>query len=223
MNLSLSPKEFNHYVLRQVDHFFPDNARIDTDKFSLAFDLAVDRTHHCFKHLRLTSYCSQGETYLNHLHSDQYAVFLWFLSNSVWKETEDEKLAAKFFYLNKSLHSFNCMYDTNLPDIFLFLHLMGTVLGKAAYSDFLVVTQGCTVGAHRSKYPQIGKGASLLPNTSIIGDSHIGNYVSLGISTVVYEQDIPDRHIVYRDNQGTIHTKRSVKPWSQQFFNIDFS
>lgn len=223
MNLSLSSTEFRHYVLKQIDNFFPDNKKINNEKFSISFDLAIDRTHYCFKHLHLTSYCNEGKTYLNHLHSDQYAVFLWLLSNSVWKETGDENLAAKLFYLNKTLHSFNCMYDTNLPDIFLFIHLIGTVLGKAAYSDFLVVTQGCTVGAHHGKYPQLGKGAALLPNSAVIGDSHIGDYVSLGINTLVYEQHIPDRHVVYRDDLGAIHTKSSVKPWSQQFYNVDFS
>ncbi|WP_415536557.1 hypothetical protein [Dehalobacter sp. 4CP] len=223
MNLSLEYKEFQQYVLLQLSHFFPDKKTVDLDKYHKAFDLALDRIDYCFKHITLNSYCNKGECYLNHLHSDQYAVFLWLLSNSVWKENGDENLAAKLFYLNKSLHSFNCMYDTNLPDIFLFIHLIGTVLGKATYSDFLVVTQGCTVGAHHGIYPQLGKGTSLLPNSSVIGDAHIGDYVSLGINTLVYEQDIPDRHVVFRDDLGAIHTKSSDKPWSQQFFHFDFS
>mgnify|MGYP001058424329 CR=1 FL=1 len=139
MELSLQYNEFKDYVLRQMNYLFPDNQSIDLKGFGRAFDIAIDRTHFCFKHVTLGSYCKNGNTYLNHLHSDQYAVFLWFLSNSVWFETNDDKLSNKLFYMNKTLNGLSCMYDTKLPDIFLLLQPMdvqsGLITGSTQESE----------------------------------------------------------------------------------------
>ena len=38
-----------------------------------------------------------------------------------------------------------CSYKNNLPDIFVFMHHVGTVLGNANYSDYLVALHNVTV------------------------------------------------------------------------------
>ncbi|AWV36115.1 hypothetical protein MHH60_20860 [Paenibacillus sp. FSL H7-0716] len=169
----------------------------------------------------MESYRKNGTTFLNHLHSDQYAIFLWFLSNTVWKESGNTALANKIFYINKALHGFSCMYDTNLPNIFLLFHTVGTVLGKAEYSDFLVVGQGSTVGAQNGIYPKLGKGVSLLPYSSIVGNCIIGDRVSVGIGASVYEKNIESGMVVYREMDGSIRCKFKQRCWAQQHFLID--
>lgn len=219
MELSLKKQEFQEYVSNQLNHFFPDNKNVSFKQDDLSFNLALERTEYCFKDVILNSYKKNGHTFLNHLHSDQYTVFLWFLSNSVWKETVNDELANKLFYLNKALNGFSCMYDTNLPDIFLILHSVGTVLGKAEYGDYLVVAQGSTVGAHNGIYPTIGKGVGLLPNSSIIGDSKIGDKVSIGINTTVYGMNIDSENVVFTDIYGEIQLKRKEKSWALKMYS----
>lgn len=219
MILSLTLTDFREYVINQMNYLFPDNQKIDKIQWRKIFDIAVDRIDFCFKHVTLDGYYSNGKTYLNHLHSDQYAMFLWFLSNTTWNETENKVLSNKLFYMNKVLHGLSCMYDTKLPDIFLLLHVVGTVLGKGVYSDFFVATQGCTVGAQNGKYPRIGRGVSLLPNSSVIGECIIGNRVSVGINATVYKTNVSDNTTVYVDQEGNLKFKNSHNPWSQNLFN----
>jgi serine O-acetyltransferase len=131
----------------------------------------------------------------------------------------DEKGASKLFYLNKVLHGINCLYDANLPKIFLFIHSIGTVLGKACYSDYLIVSQGCTVGAHNNIYPTLKKGVALLPHASIIGECTIGERVSIGINASIYSKDVKSDKIVYQSNENGLITVKSSKTfWGQKFF-----
>lgn len=220
MELSLSSKDFMEYIQRQLAGLFPDDHCICPVSFSKVFSEAINRIEYCFSHVTLEAYNCNGQTKLSHLHSDQYAVFLWFLSSSVWKDGSDEKLATKLFYLNKTLHGFSCMYDTGLPDIFLLLHICGTVLGKASYSDFFVAAQNCTVGAQNGKYPRIGQGVSLLPGSSIIGECNIGDRVSVGIGTTIYQKDIENNIVVFTGEDGNTYYKHKDLCWAQKLFNV---
>jgi serine O-acetyltransferase len=221
VELSLPYENFKGYVRKQLNLFFPDNRWLENNKdFDVAFNIALQRIELCFSNVTLKNYKKNGTPYLNHLYSDQYAVFLWFLSNSIWTETKDADIANKIFYLNKALHGFSCMFDTELPDIFLLLHTTGTVLGKAKYNDYLVVSQGCTVGAQNREYPTIGRGVALLPNSSIVGNCKIGNRVSIGISSTVYQQNIENQTVVYTDSNGILCFKKKAECWSQQFYSV---
>jgi serine O-acetyltransferase len=220
MELSLSVSDLKTYVANQLNHFFPDNQRVHFPSEDAAFEQALMRTEYCLQHVTLQSYKKNGQLHLNHLYSDQWAVFIWFLSNSVWRESENETLANKLFYLNKALHGFSCLYNTELPDIFLLLHTVGIVLGKAKYENFLVATQGSTVGAHKGHYPSLGKGVALLPYSSIIGGSVIGDRVSVGIRTSVYLKDVPSDTVVYTSEDGSIGYKLIGRCWSQNLFSI---
>ncbi|WP_127532088.1 LbetaH domain-containing protein [Paenibacillus kobensis] len=220
MELSLSVQEFREYVSRQLNHFFPDKYMVQLNDNSAAFDLALERTEYCLKDVTLQTYFKDGNLYLNHLYSDQYAVFLWFLSNSIWSRTEDLAIANKLFYLNKSLHGFSCLYDTKLPSIFLLLHTVGTVLGKAEYGDYLVAGQGSTVGAQNGKYPILGRGVAVLPHSSIIGDCVIGDKVSVGINASVYQKNIENNTVVYRSEDGSIGYKYKEQCWAQRWYNV---
>ncbi|MEK3789562.1 hypothetical protein [Paenibacillus sp. FSL K6-1230] len=221
MELSLSYRDFKDYVSRQINHFFPDNHSVAFKDIDPVFDMTIERTEYCFKNVTLSSYKKEGRPFLNHLHSDQYAVFLWFLSNNVWKETHNESLSNKIFYLNKTLNGFSCMYDTKLPEIFLLLHNVGTVLGKAEYSNYLVVSQGCTVGAQNGQYPRLGRAVALLPNSSIIGKCEIGDKVSIGINTTIYQRSIGNMTVAFTGEDGRLSFKESSRSWVQNLYSID--
>lgn len=222
MILSLQREELIAYYTTQLNNFFPDLPGVQKSDISSLIDVSLDRLHFCFKHVTFARYNKGDETIYNHLYSDHNLVFNWFLSNTAFVQLENKALAAKFYYLNKVMHSFDCMYDTALPDIFLVFHGSGTMLGKATYNDYFVCLQGCTVGSHKSKYPVIGKGVALTANSSIIGDCNIGNRVSVSTRTTIFSKDIADNHAAYMDwDTGALQIKPSTVCYAQQFFTTD--
>ena len=141
MITSLPRQALQEYTSRQLNYFFPDNNIVDLNNSTAAFSNALDRIEHCFSYCTLKQYNNGTNTLLNHLYSDHYMLYIWFLANTIWKENGDPSLCNKLYYLNKALHGLDCMYDTKLPAIFLIFHGAGTMLGKAAYDDFLIVQE----------------------------------------------------------------------------------
>ncbi|AHM68236.1 hypothetical protein PPSQR21_046520 [Paenibacillus polymyxa SQR-21] len=219
--LTLSTDDLQNYVFQQLNNFYPDNRLLRKDTlFKQSFNQALERTEYCFQHVALQAYHRKGTTFFSHLHSDQYTLFLWFLSNSVWKRYEDTELASKLFNLNKTLNGVLCMYDAGMPDIFLIVH-GGAVLGKASYSDFFVCYQGSTVGAVNGVYPKLGKGVILAPQSSIIGDCTVGDLVTIGNQALLRNKDLKSRSLYYRHiDTGQQYVKKSSTSWVQSFFNV---
>jgi serine O-acetyltransferase len=220
MQLSLSKQDLQSYVSSQLNNFFPDKHLVRLSEYGSMVDIAIDRVDNCFRKVAYGRYNKDGQTILNHLYIDQYLVFVWFLSNTFWKEKENSLVSTKLYYLNKALHGFDCMYDTQLPDIFLIFHGgTGTLLGKATYSDYLVVLHGCTIGSHKGKYPTLGKGVSLTAHSSIIGDCKIGDNVSISNNTSVFQKDVPSNTVAFINREtGQLNLKESSVPYSKQFF-----
>jgi len=224
MQLSLSKTDLQSYISSQINCFFPDKNIVNLCDYGKNVDIALQRLDFCFKHVSHQLYNNGDTTLFNHLYADHYLVFIWFLANTIWKETGNQILASKLYYLNKILHSFDCMYDTCLPDIFLIFHSSSTMLGKATYGNFFVALHGCTVGSHKGQYPVMGKGVALTAHSAIIGNCKIGNSVSISVHTSVFQKDIPNNTVVFTDsNTGRMHLKPSIVPYAQQFFNVNFN
>jgi serine O-acetyltransferase len=218
MNISLTSEELQAYTSNQLNNFFPDKNVVKLKDYANIADIALDRLNFCFNKIKFNRYNKDGETIFNHLYTDQYLVYLWFLSNTIFKETGNDEVASKLYYLNKALHGFDCMYDTALPEIFMVIHGSGTMLGKASYSNYFLALQGCTIGSQMGKYPVMGEGVALTAHSSIIGDCTIGNKVSISAYTNIYQTNIPDNHIVFRNKSGEIVIKESDKSYSQIYF-----
>ncbi|OXM14120.1 hypothetical protein [Paenibacillus herberti] len=220
--LSLSVDELKQYVFNQLNNFFPDKRLFMHDKlFDQSILLALDRTEFCFRHITLKSFHYDGETFFSHFHSDQYTIFLWFLSNSLLKVFNDTEIASKVFYLNKILNGVACMYDTKLPNIFLIVHGGSIVLGKANYSDFFVCYQGCTVGAIKGVYPTLERGVAMAPQSSIIGNCIVGAGSTIGNQALLRNQSLLNQSLYYRDTSTGSHMiQNTSKSWAQSFFNV---
>lgn len=223
LSLSLPREEFAAYVARQMNHFFPDGHEAEPGDalYRKALDMALDRTFHCFRPVSLPAYNRDGATHLSHLHSDQYSAFLWFLSNSFLRVYGDNLFAQKAFYLNKALNGVVCMYDAQMPDIFLVLHGAGAMLGKAAYQDFFIFCQGVTVGASHGLYPTLGRGVALLPGATVVGPCNVGDGVTFGANTLTNSIDIPPCSVRFIDrDSGEYGLQPKETPWAQQYFNV---
>jgi serine O-acetyltransferase len=178
------------YTAAQLNHFFPDGRAVDPRGLCRWVDLAAQRFEYCFTRVAI------GSPELDVLHSDRYCAYLYFLANTVYREGGERRVAEKLFYLNKALHAFNCMYDCALPDIFVVIHAVGTVLGKASYANYLVVGQNCTVGAIRGEYPVLGERVIMGAGTSIIGKCQVGDDVMLAPGAQVFMRDVPNNSLV---------------------------
>ena len=118
------------------------------------------------------------------------------LSNQAWRQGYIS-IAEKAFLLNKALHGIDAFYAITLPDVFLFVHPVGTVLGNASYADCLVVYQNVTVGSDKDGiYPTFGKSTVLYSKSSVIGRCKIGNNVSIAAHSFVRNMDVPDDSVV---------------------------
>ncbi len=191
---TLSKSEFAGYIGRQLGHFFPDET-VAPAALEPAVGDALDRMGYCLARMR-GKYFEQGR--FDHLHTDQYAMFLYFLGRALFVRKDDPSLAAKIYALNKALHSIDAFYEVELPDVFLFSHPLGTILGRARYSNYFVVYQHCTVGSNLDgTYPTLGEGVEMYGGSAIIGGCTIGGNTALSFGTVVMDEAVPANSVVF--------------------------
>lgn len=202
MIISIQEKDLIGYVASQINNIFPDGT-LPSHHLARFVTKALERAEFCFGHVKNKYYSKDGDTFFNHLNTDQYAVFLYYLSNSVYKMEGDPSVATKIYALNKSLHAVDMFYEVELPDIFSLAHPLGTVLGRGKYSDYLLVYQRCTVGANLEHvYPTIGEGVVMFGGSSIIGDSSVGDNVMVSVDTSVMDKNIPSDSVVFNRSPG---------------------
>ena len=195
MNLSLEQPALIAYVAKQLDTFYPDGQHV-MGGLTHILSSVIKRMDHCFSQIHKKYYIENGQARFHHLNSDHYAMFLYFLSNEAWRQGFTP-LAEKAFLLNKALHGLDAFYSIALPDVFLFVHPIGTILGNATYADFLVVYQNVTVGADIAGiYPSFGDGCVLYSKCSVIGQCSIGNNVSIAAHSFLRNLDVSSHSVV---------------------------
>lgn len=230
MILSLPQVELFNYVRAQLNHFFPDGQDLRWEQGRSAFHLALDRTEYSFSRTVTRGYTDgSGNAMFSHLHSDQYSQFLYYFANSLWKLSEDQPACNKLIFLNKALNGYFFSYKYRLPDVFLFAHPVGSIIGNAGYSDFLVISQNVTINTGTEQgpddLPKLGKGLFLGAGAKIIGRKPIGDRVSVGVDAIVYDQAVPDDKVVERAPSGEIvvRDRRVEFCTAQKFFNEEIT
>lgn len=226
MQLSIGKNELYNYVQKQMNYFFPDNENIEGKDVELAFEKALKRTEECFSVINNPAYSDEkGNVFFSHIHSDQYAQFLYFYSNSLWNISKNKVVCDKLMGLNRVLNNLFISYKCELPEHFFLAHAFGTIIGNAKFEDFLCVSHLVTINTGEKQQgictPHIGKGVWLSPGAKIIGDRMIGDRVSIGIDSVVYNQDIPNDTIVINRGNG-IEILKNKKEYckAQQYFRV---
>lgn len=126
------------------------------------------------------------ENVFNTRQSTQYCIFLYFLANTIFKETGKTELPTLLFLLNKTLNAIDLFYEIELPEKFFIGHSVGIVFAKAQYSNYFAIYQNSTVGRNHYGRPKIEEGVILCPNSSIIGKAHIqkNTIISSGIHLI---------------------------------------
>ncbi len=185
------------YVSRQMNALFPDG-RVTARQCAPFVAKALERLEYGFARLRLKSFFDGRSAVFNHLHTDQYAMFLYWLSNTIHRRGGSPALAAKAYALNKALHGIDVFYEVELPEIFAFQHPVGTVLGRARFSNYLFVYQRCTVGGNLDgAYPTLGEGVVMYGGSAVLGASTVGDNCWLGAGAQVKDADVPSDSVVF--------------------------
>ena len=196
MLVSLSEKELVDYISAQCAHFFPDGNDSSATLVGIMPE-ALARMEVLVSHVSLKYYRKEGKPYFSHLNTDQYAAFLYFCANTVYRRVPGSVVAEKLYALNKALHALDVFYAVELPEIFLFSHPVGSVLGRAEYGNYFVCYQNCTVGGNtKLEYPVLGEGVALYANSAIVGNCRVGNDVQMSAKSMLMNTDAPDGVIV---------------------------
>lgn len=210
------------YVERQVSHFFPDSFTAPAGAWLAAVSRALAALAHCFSRISIAGYTRDGEAALSHLHGDRYAVFLALLAREFHREG-DTGLASRTYLLNKALHGLDLFYEVELPEVFLLVHPVGTVIGRAKLGNFLCVYQNCTIGGTplngALEYPRLGAGTVLFAKSTLIGRCHLGDRVVMGAGSMLVNASAPAGSLITGDK---VHEgAASVGRLMARFF-IDF-
>lgn len=193
-------------LFRQLDFFLPDQE--DLAGIGSVLDLVLDQVDRGFcgvsnKYYQLES----GGARFNPHHSAQFGVFLYRLSQVLAREGMI-KAADMVYALGKMRNSCDLYHQIDLPECFYMEHPVGSVLGRAKYGNHLVFQQNCTVGGNRGVYPVLGDFVWLHANSSVIGESRIGNNVFLAANTHVMNAEIPDNSLVFGTSPNLVIKSR---------------
>jgi len=216
MKTSIDPDQFEKYLLNLLQIYIPDKFSLTVKKIP-QLERTFERVGYCFSKIKIKYFYEKNEVIFDHINSDHMSMFLYFLSNTIWRETGDVELPTRFFYLNKIMHGVDVFYTVPMPDIFLFVHAMGSILGNAVYGDYLMIYQNCTVGGSDghsgNRYPTLGEGVALYQKSSIIGNCTIGDNVVISANAFVLNTDVPANSLVVgqHPNCQFLINKKTVK------------
>lgn len=218
---SLSIPQMAAYTGRQLNTFFPDADPVTDGTLVEAVAWTFERLRKIHRATSDRYYHREGEPFFDHLHGDQHAAYIYLLSRHCILERQDPRLAAKLYLLNKALFGLDVYFQVQLPGIFLFCHPVGTVLGRASYQDYLIVSQNCTVGGIDDSYPTLGAGVMLCAGASVLGSSRLGSSVCVGAGALIVNATIPaQRTVVGRAESMRILPHESTK-WKTYFDRME--
>lgn len=198
-------------VKRQLLSFFPALTADEERELSDCMELSLE--------MSLNNFAKADNKYFNRVingdqitrfdayHSIQWMTFLYYLSHNLWMNKSS--LCDRVYYLNKIMHSVDLFYAIDLPAVWSAEHPLGSVMGRAKYSDGFFFYQGCTVGGTRDRdgnlyYPVLEKNVRMYANSSILGRCQVGQNAQIGAGALVKNQDVPPNSIVFGQSPNLI-------------------
>ncbi len=160
-----------------------------------------------------------GRTGFNPAISWQYAIFLYKLSNKLYKAGVSSELLSPIFSLNKMLNGIDIFYEIEMPKNFLLGHTLGSVFAKAEYGEFCVFHHGCTVGQKNYTRPSLGEGVVMYPGSMIIGDCKVRSNTVLAPGVRLVDSNTPGDCYVFEDGKGGVKFKELTEFHADKFFS----
>lgn len=202
MITALPQEDICFQLIKQLDnHFLMSEKEIEIIK-SLMGEV-IEKLTNNFSHNDNKYYHRGEDVYFNPYHSGQYTVFLYLYSKTVY-DTGNNILADKIYYLNRMMNGCDLFYEIDLPEYFALDHPLGSVMGRAKYGNGFEFSQNCEVGNNNNIYPIIGENCYMCACSAILGNSHIGNNVTIGAYACVKDQNVPDNSTVFGESPNLI-------------------
>lgn len=204
------------YTCAQVAHFFPDGKDdLVHAQVTRHIDEALARVARCINAVKMWT-----PEKFNYLNSSQYCIYLYYLSNTIWRNERDSAVPTRLFCLNKALNAIDLFYEIEMPEVFFIGHSVGIVLAKATYGNYLVLYQNSTVGKNHGIAPVLGEGVIMYPNTAIIGRCHVGDNTVVSQGTGIINRDTPGNSIAYPGADGNLVFKPAKHAILEDFFRL---
>lgn len=200
------------YIVRQVANFFPDDFNIKDAIMENTVD-ALQRTVRCIN--SIIAWRDQG---FNYLVSGQYATFLYFLSNCIWKNSANADAATRIFLLNKALNGIDLFYEIEMPQYFGIAHTVGMVFSKGTYGEYCLFHQGCTVGRHGVNYPTIEAGVVMFPGSMILGNCLIRENTVISPGVILINTETPGDCYAFPGDNGKPVFKKLERYFADEIF-----
>jgi serine O-acetyltransferase len=176
---------------RQTGNLFCDGDPVPDTELLPSARVAMQRLAHCFSQVNNSYFFDGEQVVFDHLHGDQYAMWLYLLSNQLHRDKAPSAWCKKLFLLNKALHGCDIFYEVALPSVFLLVHPLGTVLGRGHYSDHLIAYQRVGIGSNHDIYPTLGAHLTLRPGSAVLGNCTVGDHCSMAAESLLLDRDLP--------------------------------
>ena len=203
--------DFQTCFNRQINFF--TNSTIDIGDFSKVLKKSIEKYLYCLN-------CKSIKHYPKNIinSGDEYTSFLVFLSREAYIHDYLE-LAEACYLLNRRLNNFDCFYTREIPDIFHLEHPLGSVIGQAHFSNFLVLYQGVIIGGDlKCRYPSFQEGVALFAKSSIIGNCKIGTNCAIGANTQLFQKDLAENNSISLRNGSFQYIKEMNWSVREKFF-----
>ena len=172
---TLSKNDLEIVIFRQLESFFPPLNEEEKGLIVDCLKVVIPQCEYNFSHSENKYFSTEKNghriTRFDAFHSVQWMTLLYYLSHELYLRKSN--LCDKVYYLNKIMHSVDLFYAIELPQIWSAEHPLGTVMGRASYSNGFFFYQGCTVGGTKGKegriyYPVIEENVRMYSNSSIL-------------------------------------------------------
>ncbi len=211
--VGLDEKRLANYVHTQLAHHFPIDNLPEPAFIATYIPKALKRLERCIAEVAMWR---PGA--FDVLHSTQYCIFIYYLSNTIWLQTGDRTCCTLLFLLNKTLNGIDLFYEIEMPEVFFIGHSVGIVLAKAQYGNYLVLYQNSTVGKNNGTAPVLEERVVMYPNTAVIGRSVVrgGSIIAQGVSVI--NHDTPGNSMVFQGDSGTVIFKETTRDMFCEYF-----
>lgn len=202
VSTSLDLPALCNLLVQQTDVAFPDMQPIQADLIYKSASIALSRLDHCFSAINNSYFFDGDKVIFDHLHGDQYAMWLYFIGNQLFLDGAPVSWCKKVFLLNKMMHGCDIFYEVELPSIFLLVHPLGTVLGRGSYQDYFMAYQRCGIGSNNDVYPRLGRHVTLRPGSAVLGNCKIGDNVAIASESLVLDHSVPPDSVYFGNPRG---------------------
>ena len=127
-------------LLKQLNSLF-FISKIEEAAIDGEFGRALARCQRSFSKTRNKYYSEASATKFDPLQGCQWSRFLYELARCIFVEEGVSSVCDKLYALNKAMSSVDLYYQVAMPDIFMFDHPFGSVMGRASYSDYFTFSR----------------------------------------------------------------------------------